>query len=142
MAKVIYKRGPKDKISETGIQDGQILLSIDTKEIYSDVGNERIQITDTSKADKVEVEAIDNKIIDLQDEVELIASASDVVDIVPTYEALQLYDTSKLTANDIVKVLDDEEHSHSITYYRWNVEWEYIGETPAYYSKEEIDTKL
>ena len=62
-----------------------------------------------------EREAEDKKI---WDEIEEIEMSSDVVDIVGTYAELQAYDTSKLHDNDIIKVLADETHDDSISYYR------------------------
>ena len=78
----------------------------------------------------------------LQQEIDAIAAASDVVDVVGTYQELQTYDTSKLKDNDIVKVLSDESHEGAITYYRWKIGqhlWVYVGEQGPYYTKEEVD---
>lgn len=66
----------------------------------------------------------------LQDEIDIIKAASDVVDIVGTYADLQAYDTSKLNDNDIIKVLEDETHDDKMSYYRWSTSAEafsYIG---------------
>lgn len=52
----------------------------------------------------------------------------DVVDVVQNKAALNAYDTSKLTENDLVKVLDDESKNHMQTYYKWvNNDWSYSG---------------
>lgn len=52
----------------------------------------------------------------------------DVVDVVQNKAALNAYDTSKLTENDLVKVLDDESKNHMQTYYKWvNNDWSYNG---------------
>lgn len=86
-----------------------------------------------------------NADIDLQRQIDAIASKSDVVDVVANYAALQAYDTSKLNDNDVVKVLDDETHGDTMTYYRWNKStssWSYIGQEAAYYSKSQMDTLL
>lgn len=82
---------------------------------------------------------------ELQSQIDAIASKSDVVDVVANYAALQAYDTSKLNDNDVVKVLDDETHGDTMTYYRWNKStstWSYIGQEAAYYSKSQMDTLL
>lgn len=82
---------------------------------------------------------------ELQRQIDAIASKSDVVDVVANYAALQVYDTSKLNDNDVVKVLDDETHGDTMTYYRWNKStssWSYIGQEAAYYSKSQMDTLL
>lgn len=79
------------------------------------------------------------------DEIEEIKSASDVVDVVGTYAALESYDTSTLNDNDILKVLQDETHNGATTYYRWNENtssFSYVGEVGPYYTKDEIDALL
>ena len=66
----------------------------------------------------------------LQEQIDDIKAASDVVDIVGTYAELEAYDTSKLNDNDIIKVLADETHDGNITYYRWSTNTQsftYIG---------------
>lgn len=81
----------------------------------------------------------------LQDEIDEIKNSPDVVDIVATYAALQSYDTSKLGDNDIVRVLQDEQHDGQSTYYRWNANtqsWTYIGAVGDYYTKGQVDTLL
>lgn len=56
----------------------------------------------------------------LQEEIDAIEAGSDVTDVVGTYEDLENYDTSKLTDNDIIKVLQDETKDNAQTYYRWS----------------------
>lgn len=72
-------------------------------------------------------------------------NSPDVVDIVPTYAALQAYDTSKLGNNDEIRVLADETHGGASAYYRWdktNNQWIFIGITGPYYTKDEVDGLL
>lgn len=83
------------------------------------------------------VDAADNN---LQEQIDALAASSDVVDIVGTYAELQNYDTSKLKANDIVKVLTDESKDGATTYYRWNNGWTYIGSEGTHYTKAEADS--
>lgn len=81
----------------------------------------------------------------LQDQIDVIKAASDVVDIVGTYAELLAYDTSKLTDSDIIKVLADENHENATTYYRWMAatsSWSYIGEQGPYYTQTEVDNLL
>lgn len=81
----------------------------------------------------------------LQGEIDEIKNNPDVYDIVPTYAALQAYDTSGLTDKDIIRVLSDETHGGASTYYRWSTTTEtftYIGEVGDYYTKTQIDTLL
>lgn len=57
-------------------------------------------------------------------------SSIDVVDTVSTYADLESYDTSSLTDNDIIKVLNDETHGGDSSYYRYdatNDTWIYVG---------------
>lgn len=92
-----------------------------------------------------ETAARTEKDTDLQTQIDAIKSASDVVDVVGTYEELENYDTSKLTDNDIVKVLEDETHDGETTYYRWDAEnetWDYVGAMGPYYTKTETDALL
>lgn len=67
----------------------------------------------------------------------------DVADIVQSKSDLDNYDTSKLTDNDIVKVLVDEYHDDGQSYYKWtNNNFVYIGGLDPYYSKDSIDDKF
>lgn len=78
----------------------------------------------------------------LQEQIDAISSASDVVDVVGTYAELQAYDTSRLHDNDIIKVLTDETHDDAISYYRWddaNDTFVYIGSQGPFYTKSETD---
>ena len=96
--------------------------------------------TDTLIA--TEAETRDAADLDLQGQIDAISSASDVVDVVGTYAELQNYDTSKLSDNDIIKVLTDETHDDAISYYRWNDTtnaFTYIGSQGPFYTKSETD---
>ena len=75
------------------------------------------------------LDAID-RVQHLEDEIEEMKNNPDVVDIVATYADLADYDTSGLTDKDIIRVLIDETHGGSSTYYRWDAatsEWTFIG---------------
>lgn len=75
--------------------------------------------------------------------VEDLALRNDVVDVVGTYQDLQSYDTSKLTVNDVIKVLQDNTHDDASTYYKWNgTSFDFIGEEGPYYTQTEVDAKL
>ena len=110
------------------------------------------EITNRTNADNALGTRIDNEILarqggdnNLQTQIDAITSKSDVVDVVATYADLQAYDTQHLGNNDVIKVLDDETHGHSQTYYRWNKPnstWTYIGSEAPYYSKSQIDTQM
>lgn len=96
--------------------------------------------TDTLIA--TEAETRDAADLNLQEQIDAISSASDVVDVVGTYAELQNYDTSRLGNNDIIKVLTDKTHDNAISYYRWNDTTEtftYIGSQGPFYTKSETD---
>lgn len=77
----------------------------------------------------------------LQSQIDAITAGSDVVDIVGTKAALDDYDTSGLSANDIIKVLTDETQDDATTYYRWTGSvWQYIGAEGPFYTKSEADS--
>lgn len=76
------------------------------------------------------IREVAERVMDVEDEVEEIKNNPDVVDIVDTYADLEDYDTSGLTDNDIIRVLNDETRDGDSTYYRWSAStqsWAYIG---------------
>ena len=81
----------------------------------------------------------------LQSQIDAITVSSDVTDIVGTYAQLHNYDTSSLSDNDIVKVLQDEHQNNETTYYRWSTSTQtftLIGEEGPYYTKSAADAKF
>lgn len=79
----------------------------------------------------------------LQEQITTLASRTDVVDIVGTYQDLQNYDTTKLNDNDIIKVLNDSTHANATSYYRWNKTtstWSFVGSVESYYTTVESDS--
>lgn len=81
----------------------------------------------------------------LQQEIDDLKNSPDVVDIVATYADLQAYDTSHLGDNDIIRVLQDEQHDGQSTYYRWGKQsstWTFIGAVGDYYTKGQVDILL
>lgn len=81
----------------------------------------------------------------LQDEITALKNSPDVVDIVNTYADLMDYDTSTITDNDIIRVLNDEEHDGYSTYYRFDQasdSWTYIGKVDAFVFEEFTFTML
>lgn len=84
-----------------------------------------------------------NSDVALQNQIDAITSASDVVDVVSTYQDLLDYDTSKLTDKDVIKVMQDSTHSNALSYYRWNTStFDYVGSEGPFYTKGETDTLL
>lgn len=73
---------------------------------------------------------------------------TDVIDVVATKADLELYDKTKITENDIIKVLSDETFYGATTYYRLvkNIvfnrnEFELVGSIGPYYTTAEINAQ-
>lgn len=116
------------------------LPTINGEIILGDLTLEDLGISQLVEAEAEERSAADGI---LQSQIDAITAASDVVDIVGTYQELEEYDTSKLTENDVIKVLADETVGGATSYYRWeNHEWVYIGEEGPYYTKNQTDALL
>jgi hypothetical protein len=60
---------------------------------------------------------VEDSITDLKDAID---ARSDVVDVVSTKAALNNYDTTSLTENDVIKVLKDESENNKTSYYKWS----------------------
>lgn len=163
-----YTTTEKNKLAE--------LENYDDSEIKEDIDNLNTGITDlnNNKADKTEIPAKtsdltndsnyvnatqmqqaietektnrENSDVALQNQIDAITVSSDVVDIVGTYTELQNYDTTKLTNDDLIKVLQDSTHNDAMSYYRWVItnnvgSWDYVGSEGPFYTKSENDEKL
>ena len=128
-----------------GVKTKRLLLtrssenSVNTIIVRNDKGKAEIETPvkdeDGSKS-IVNVEYVNKVVEDL-------TLRSDVVDIVGTYQELQSYDTSTLTANDVIKVLQDDTHDNASTYYKWNgTSFDFVGEEGPYYTQTQADEKL
>ena len=91
-----------------------------------------------------EFETLSNDILSLQTSVYDLKSVQNVVDVVPTYAALQKYDASKVETYDKIQVIADETHDGASTIYnRLGSAWYYVGAFGTNsYTKTEVDTKL
>lgn len=133
-----------DKAVDVSVPTTTSSLTNDSGYITNEVGD-LVNYYDKDETDTLiatEAETRDAADLDLQGQIDAISSASDVVDVVGTYAELQAYDTSKLSDNDIVKVLTDETHDDAISYYRWNDTtnaFTYIGSQGPFYTKSETD---
>lgn len=133
-----------DKAVDVAVPTTTSSLTNDSGYITNEV-NDLVNYYDKNETDTLiatEAETRDAADLDLQGQIDAISSASDVVDVVGTYAELQAYDTSKLSDNDIVKVLTDETHDDAISYYRWNDTtnaFTYIGSQGPFYTKSETD---
>lgn len=133
-----------DKAVDVAVPTTTSSLTNDSGYITNEV-NDLVNYYDKDETDTLiatEAETRDAADLNLQGQIDAISSASDVVDVVGTYAELQSYDTSKLSDNDIVKVLTDETHDDAISYYRWNDTtnvFTYIGSQGPFYTKSETD---
>ena len=133
-----------DKAVDVVVPTTTSSLTNDSGYITNEV-NDLVNYYDKDETDTLiatEAETRDAADLDLQGQIDAISSASDVVDVVGTYAELQDYDTSKLSDNDIIKVLTDETHDDAISYYRWNGTtnvFTYIGSQGPFYTKSETD---
>ena len=121
------------------IKRNGVTLPITNKTVDIAVPTKTSDLTNDSHfATTTYVDAADQN---LQEQIDAISAASDVVDIVGTYADLQNYDTSSLGENDIIKVLTDESRGGATTYYRWsNNTFTYVGSEGPYYTKSEADS--
>ena len=95
---------------------------------------------------KMYVDDVQNK---LQEQINVLEAAQNLLDIVGTYktgnDSLLSYPETNLKYNDKIKVLKDETKNNAGTYYKWTNEntgvfhWEYIGEDGEYYTKQAVD---
>lgn len=133
-----------DKAVDVAVPTTTSSLTNDSGYITNEV-NDLVNYYDRDETDTLiatEAETRDAADLDLQGQIDAISSASDVVDVVGTYAELQSYDTSKLSDNDIIKVLTDETHDDAISYYRWSDATNafiYIGSQGPFYTKSETD---
>lgn len=133
-----------DKAVDVAVPTTTSSLTNDSGYITNKV-NDLVNYYDKNETDTLiatEAETRDAADLDLQGQIDAISSASDVVDVVGTYAELQNYNTSKLSDNDIIKVLTDETHDDAISYYRWNDTtnaFTYIGSQGPFYTKSETD---
>lgn len=69
----------------------------------------------------------------LQEQIDTIVASSDVKDIIGTHAELEAYDKSTLGKNDIIKVIKDETHDDSASFYRYNdTNFDFIGSEGPY----------
>ena len=140
-----YVGEPGGAVDSVNGMTGDVVLTTSDLENTSDyqTGTEVTEAINMAVSDEAEIrQNADN---DLQSQIDGITASSDVTDIVGTYVDLQDYDTSTLSDNDIIKVLQDETHQDETTYYRWNSttqEFTLIGEEGPYYTKAQTDVLL
>lgn len=133
--------GTGGAVNSVNGQTGDVVLKTSDLENDSDyqTGDE------VNQAIGLETTARENADNSLQSQIDGLSAASDVTDIVGTYADLQAYDTSTLGDNNIIKVLQDEEHNDETTYYRWSTSTQtftLIGEEGPYYTKAAADAKF
>lgn len=90
-----------------------------------------------------EIERSTTKDNDLQDQIDTLKAATDVIMVYNTYSDFSTKSGSLiLTDNDVIKVLNDEERQENQTYYQYSTStsaWSFIGELDPYYSKTDLE---
>lgn len=105
--------------------------------------------TPSSSSNPTTKKYVDDIKTELQDKINGIEAAQNLLDIVKDYQELDEYeDKHLLKENDKIKVLEDENYGNAGTYYKWTDEktgvfhWEYIGKDGIYYTQTEVDNKI
>lgn len=117
------------------------------------IGNKSLSDFNISSTNEVEnligVETTNRENADnnIQRQIDAITVSSDVIDVLGTYADLENYDTSSVTADDIIKVLQDSTHNDALSYYRWTIvssigSWVYVGSEGPFYTKSETNSLL
>ena len=125
------------------INNSNFQTNTDVENSISAHNESAISHLDIRQLVSTEVGNRENADTELQSQIDALTSASDVTDIVGTYQELEEYDTSTLTNNDIIVVLDDSTHNNTKSYYRWDSEQEefnYVGSDGEYYTKSVADS--
>lgn len=81
----------------------------------------------------------------VNERLDTLEAASDCADVVGTKAELDSYNTSTLTDNSVIKVLQDESNGDTISYYRYSKStnsFSLIGEIGPFYTKQEIDSSF
>ena len=89
-------------------------------------------------------ESLNAKDDDLQDQIDTLKAATDVIMVYNNYSAFSSNSGDLfLTDNDVIKVLNDGERQEKQTYYQYSTatsSWTFIGELDPYYSKTDLNT--
>ena len=114
--------------------DGKLDLKADKSNTYTktEVNEEATRIyTYIDQVDaslNTRASHLEDRTLDLENDVENLKSVQNVVEVVATKSALNSYDTTKLEANDKVQVIADETHDGASTIYNWDgTQWQYVG---------------
>ena len=117
-----------------------------SREMFDEIASASGTVTysDVVVTNKLTVGEIDDVEQEIEDIRELIAS--DVKDMVGTYDELLEYDTTSLQVGDIIEVLQDRTKENANTMYRYietgNPPYEYIGKLGPYYTKNECEERF
>lgn len=89
-------------------------------------------------------ESLNAKDDDLQDQIDTLKAATDVIMVYNNYSAFSSNSGNLfLTDNDVIKVLNDGQKQEKQTYYQYSTAtsaWSFIGELDPYYSKTDLNT--
>ena len=103
--------------------------------------------TPSSSSNPTTKKYVDDIKTELQDKINGIEAAQNLLDIVKDYQELDKYeDKHLLKENDKIKVLVDETNNGAGTYYKWTLNketgryyWHRIGQDGNYYTQTEVD---
>lgn len=120
------------------LDDNEVILA----EAISKSSGDLTEMINQSTSDLYET--IENTSGYLQDEIDLLEAATDVIMVYSTYSSFQndSGSLSHLTDKDVIKVLNDETNEYKQDYYQYSSQsdsWTMIGELDPYYSKSEIN---
>lgn len=110
-----------------------------TSDVYIDsTGTLSLRFTPTSSQHAITKGYLDQAIEDIE-------IRSDVIDVLGSYNDLENYDTSDVRLNDLIKVISDETHDDSTTYYRWQTveetnQWVFVAAEGPYYTITQINS--
>ena len=100
--------------------------------------------TPSSSSNPTTKKYVDDIKTELQDKINGIEAAQNLLDIVKDYQELDEYENKHLLkVDDKIKVLEDENYGNAGTYYKWTgTAWRYIGKDGNYYTQTEVDNKI
>ncbi len=124
--------------ARNGLATQSALTGEETKRTQADAElNKAIQTESTERTAKDR---------ELQEQINSLVNRSDVVDVVGTHAELEAYDISKITINDIIKVLKDETQENAESYYKLEAidpkRWTFIGSLGESYTKAESNAQI
>ena len=156
VSNVLIISGEGKIVASNGIKENEVDISklVSQNAIIEELNSSKIKVTNeldcsnavvkvptpNSSYEATTKDYVDKIKTELQDKIDGIEAAQNLLDIVPNKSELNAYDRTHLQLNDKIKVLQDETRGNAGTYYKWNgTTWEYIGKDGNYYTQAEVD---